>query len=390
VASYLSPGGFRGQKVNIPAEHLSEVKRKIRSEYRVLGVSEEDMPKWIKEASQRDLLINYTPLTEAKVGAKDVARVVIIKPGWGNPVDNHYYPEETLKRDYAVFEGSKMYANHQTEDEEQKRPEGDIKEWVATLKNVTYQEGIGVVGDAYIIEDWLKAKLSNLRDKDLLGEMGISIRAAGIGTEGMIEGKKANIVEKIVQARSVDFVTEAGAGGAVLMYENDKQLDVDVISLDILKEHRPDLVKYITDEVKSETMQEVKKMSEIEEKVKELEGKVTTLTSEKEALQGKIDEADKAKRVAEAKSKIDEAISKSELPDAAKTRISGRFSNAETADGIEEAIKDEIAYVKSLTESGKVKGLGNPPKDAEKAHKELVESFKRLGLDDKQAEEAAR
>ena len=382
AAAALSPGGFRGQKAEIPRDDLASVKRKIRAEYRKLDVEDEDIPRWVKESETRFLFGNFTPLAEAQVGAKGIARVVIIKPGWGNTVDNHYYSEEMLRQNYKVFEGVKMYADHQTISEEKERPEGSIKEWVASLKNVQYQEGVGVVGDAIIIEPWMQAKLANLRDKELLGEMGISIRAAGVGVKGKVDGREGNIVEKITRVRSVDFVTEAGAGGIVQMYESgSSDYDVDVVSLETLKGRRPDLVKSIENEAKATIMQEVKRMSEQEDKVKVLEGQVVTLTTERDDARGKLTEAEKAQRKAEAKSKLDEAIGKSELPDAAKLRIQERFKDAESAKGIAEAIKAEVDYIAALKEAGKVKGMGGSQPDPEKGKEALKESFKRMHPD---------
>jgi len=49
AAAALSPGGFRGQRVQIPASDIPAVKRRIRREYRRLGVEEEDMPDSVKE-----------------------------------------------------------------------------------------------------------------------------------------------------------------------------------------------------------------------------------------------------------------------------------------------------------------------------------------------------
>ncbi len=389
AAAALSPGGFRGQRVDIPQEDLAAVKRKIRGEYRKLDVEDEDIPRWVKESESRNLLYNYTPLTEANIGTKGVAKIVVIKPGFGNPVDNHYYPAETLSRDYLVFEGAKMYSDHQTEEEEKSRPEGSIRQWVASLKNVHFEEGIGIVGDAVIIEPWLQAKLATLRDQKLLSEMGISIRAAGTGTKGTIDGKEANIVERITRVRSVDFVTEAGAGGTVLLYEVDKEFDIDIISLGALKERRPDLVKSISNEVKQETLKEVKKAMELEEKVTELEKQVESLTTERDELKTKMSEAEKAQRIAEAKSMIDEAISKAELPEAAKARLVERFKDAETADGVVEAIKAETDYVNALKESAKPKNLGASVPDAATSRKELKEAFMRAGMDEKSAEIAA-
>jgi len=387
AAAALSPGGFRGQKVEIPQADMAAVKRKIRAAYRSLDVVDEDIPRWVKEAEHRSMLFNHTSLSEATIGTQGIAKVVIIKPGFGNPVDNNYYPKETLARDFGLFEGVKMYADHQTQEEEKKRPEGSIRQWVASLKNVRFEEGVGIVGDAIIIEPWLQAKLATLRDKSLLSEMGISIRAAGIGTKGKAEGKDANIVERITRVRSADFVTEAGAGGMVQMYEaGNPENDIDIISLDILRERRPDLVKTIETEVKAVIMREVKKTVELQETVDKLTGDIATLTKERDDLKVKITEAEKAQRIAEAKSQIDEAISKSELPEAAKVRIAERFKGAEKAEGIVEAIKAETDYIAALKESGKVKGMGGTQLDVEADRKALKESFKRLGLDDKGAE----
>lgn len=44
AAAALSTGGFRGQKAQIPAAALSAVKRRIRQEYRKLGIKDSDIP----------------------------------------------------------------------------------------------------------------------------------------------------------------------------------------------------------------------------------------------------------------------------------------------------------------------------------------------------------
>jgi len=376
VAAALSPGGLSGHKVTVPKEALPAVKRKIRAAYRILEVEEDDIPKWVKESESRSLLTNFTSLEEATLDSKGIARIVVIAPGFGNPVDNHYYPAETLARDYPMFEGIKMYADHQTEEEEKERPEGSIRQWVASLKNVTFEEGVGIVGDAIIIEPWLQQKLAALRDKKLLSEMGISIRAAGVGTKDKVDGKEANVVDRITQVRSVDFVTEAGAGGGVLLYETEREFDIDIISLGVLRERRPDLVKTIESEVKTTIMKEVKKAMEQEERITELEGQVATVTTERDEALTKISEAEKAQRIAEAKSAIDEAIGKAELPDAARERLVEKFKESESADGVEEAVTAEKDYVNALKEASKPKNLGGSQPNAEEATKALRESFK--------------
>ncbi len=390
VAAALSPGGFRGQRVQIPEADLSAVKRKIRSAYRTLGVEDEEIPRWVKEAMTRELVQNYVPLTEATFD-KGRATVIVIKPGF-NATEDRYYPAEMLKRDYKVFEGQKMYADHPTESEDKELPERSIKNtsWVAVLKDVTVDESGVITGIAEIIEPWLMTKLATLRDKKLLSEMGISINAIGRGSKATIDGKETLVIEELTGARSVDFVTEPGAGGIVTLYESDRSRDIDLVELSGLKEKRPDLVKLIETGVRAEITKEVKKAMENEEKITELEGQITTLTTERDALKEAALQAEKDKAKAEAQATIKEAVDKAELPDAAKEVILKRFENAESAEGITEAIQAEKDYVATLTEGSKVKGLGVTKSDPEKDHEALKESFKKLGMSDEEAETAAK
>jgi len=377
VAAALSPGGLRGQKVEIPKEALSAVKRKIRAAYRSLEVEDEDIPRWVKESEIRTILTDTISLEEAIVTSKGVATIIVIQPGF-NSSKERYYPPEVLSRDYGLYEGVKMYADHPTPEDEKARPERSIRDWVATLKNVRIDESGRVVGDAVIVEPWMQQKLASLRDKGMLPEMGISHNSIGTATKGEIEGVKTNVIERIVRVRSVDFVTEPGAGGMVTMFETDKENDVDLINLETLKERRPDLVKSIEVEIKANIIKEVKRMSEQDEKIKELENTNETLTTENSELKEQKAEAEKAQKIAEAKSAIDEAVGKSELPEPSKARILEKFKEAENADGLEEAIKAEENYIAALAEAGKVKGMGDTKLDPEADKKALKEAAKKL------------
>ena len=193
------------------------------------------------------------------------------------------------------------------------------------------------------------------------------------------------VIEKLVAARSVDFVTEPGAGGIVTFYESDR-FDIDLVDLAGIRERRPDLVKTIEATVRAKIQQEVKRTMELEEKVKELEENISTLTTERDELQGKITEAEKEKAKAEARAIIKEAVDKAELPNAAKEKVLERFKDAESAEGIEEAIKSEIDYIAKLSEAGKVKDLG--ASKPEVSNDSLKESWKKLNPEwtDKQIE----
>ncbi|MBT9132658.1 MAG: hypothetical protein DDT33_01185 [Firmicutes bacterium] len=377
AAAALSPGGFRGNRVDISAGDISAVKRRIRSEYKKLGVEDEEIPRWVKEAESRNLLTEFTPLVEAKITPKGIAEVVILKPGF-NTSKERYYSPETIARDFAVFEGVKMYADHPTDKEDKERPERSIKDWVATLKNVKIDEQGQAVGEAVIVEPWMQEKLALLRDKGLLNELGVSINAVGQASKQTVEGIKTNYVEKIVRTRSVDFVTAAGAGGMVQLYESSPEYDVDLISIEILKERRPDIIKEIEAEAKAEALQEAKRKMELEQKVKDLESQIAGLITERDTLKTQITETEKAKAIAETRVSLDEALNKSELPEPTKARILERFKEAQSVGGLDEAIKSEREYIAQLTEAGKVKNMGGSQPDTEADKKALRESFKKL------------
>jgi len=141
-------------------------------------------------------------------------------------------------------------------------------------------------------------------------------------------------------------------------------------------------------EYDSKNKTEVKSKMDLEQENKTLKESIETLTKERDGLKGQIEASQKAQRIAEAKVKIDEAISKSGLPEAAQKRLAEKFTGAESDEGVQEAIKAEQDYIAELKESGKVKNLGGSNPEAVKV--DLKESFKRLTGDDRRAEIAAQ
>jgi hypothetical protein len=274
-----------------------------------------------------------------------------------------------------------MFSDHPTDAEDKARPERSIKDWVATLKNVRMNDKGQVIGEAVVVEPWMQEKLATLRDKGLLNEMGISINAVGQATKQTIEGVKTNFIEKLVRARSVDFVTSPGAGGMVQMYESAAENDIDVISLESLKERRSDLVDIIVNEAKAEFKSEVKKYMELQETVDKLTKDNETLLKENGELKASIETEKQAKAKAEAQAAIKEAVAKAELPEPAKARLLEKFADSTDPKGLDEAIKAEKDYIAKLTEASKVKGMGKTEPDTKKAREALKESFKRMHPD---------
>lgn len=211
-----------------------------------------------KESTTDKIKIQGSRLKEADATTKKGKRfrVAIIKEGLGNLSDAFYYSREALETAKPVFEGKKCYANHPGKDEQENRPERDVREAIGHFENcevVTDDDGCAMLeADLVTIEgedyDWARALcLHSIDYKEKHPDeefIGLSINASGESTsqeaekvlesapsaarekiqEAMANGKdEIRVVSAITDCVSADLVTEAGAGGKILkLLENNK------------------------------------------------------------------------------------------------------------------------------------------------------------------------
>jgi len=160
----------------------------------------------------------FVPLREKAVRRDGTVGLKLIAPGWGA---SGYYPAETLRRDgpKTFKAGTKMYWNHPTMAQESERPEGDLRDLAAVLvSDARWEEsgaaGPGLYADAKVFGDYAPAV------EELAPHIGVSIRASGRAATGEAEGRQGPIINALTVGRSVDFVTEPGAGGRIVeMFE---------------------------------------------------------------------------------------------------------------------------------------------------------------------------
>jgi hypothetical protein len=315
--------------------------------------------------------------------------VTVIRPGF-NKSKGRFYPKSTLVRDHKVFEGAKMFADHQTEADSRQRPEGSINNWVAQVKSTFVEEDGTIKAKAAVIDPPFKAKLDLLHEKGLLNEMGVSIRASGIATRQDVEGTPTNYVESFLSCRSVDFVTFAGAGGLVEAIESaSSEEDVELLSEEDLRKRRPDLVSAIEARVK----EEVEKMKTVEEQLNEANAALATEKAKTQTLETQIAESEKTSRKATAAAELSKLLTEAKLPKPAEDRIRSQFKEAEKVEGMKEAIASEQEYIRSITPAKGVKNLGgkdNIQEGSDEKKVNLVESFQRMGLSEAEAKIAAQ
>lgn len=146
--------------------------------------------------------------------------VAIIRPGWGNKVDNHYYPAEMLQACAENFNGAKMYeSDHRPE-------EKSTKTWVSTITEIRgFTDDGAPIARVAVHDPNFAERVKNLSKAGLLSKMECSILAAGTAEPNFeLGGRKGKKVMSITDVESVDWVTRAGAGGRALeLTEMDKK-----------------------------------------------------------------------------------------------------------------------------------------------------------------------
>lgn len=356
------------------------------------------------EAAVLELNGDYFPLVEKSVAHDGSIQIKFIKPGWGS---SGYYGKEVLERDGPVAfpVGTKMYWDHPTIQEEKDRPERSLRDLAAvTTSKPVYmengKEGPGLYANAKLRSDFAKPL------EELAQHIGVSIRASGAGYKGEAEGRKGNIIEKIVGGKSIDFVTEPGAGGQIISLFEAARPTTDA-TIDI---------EPVVNDVDSQKFKENKDDMATDQEMKEVQKKSQELQSENDRLREKI-------LLREARDFALEELAKVEgLPPPSLRRLASDLALDPPTDDdgdldkkvfrtrIKERCKSESEYLASVFKTGTVKGVGESRDDddddsnedgdsdslseAMRRRPSVVNSmevdFGRLGLSDKISKQAAR
>ena len=267
--------------------------------------------------------------------------VVLIEAGV-NYNKRRYYPKSTVQEAAPLFAGLKMYLDHPTDQEEIEKPERSIQDWLSTIKESWYEDGMAL-GRVHIHAPWL---LENMADEVFRTEIGTSINASGRMHVGEINGVQMQIMDAIIDPKSVDWVTEAGARGRVLQLQESQKVEKEkteiknMMTVKELKESN----KALYDQVTAEVRESLK--GESEAKIQEAVTK---------ALEAEREKSDKVTKAAARKTKIQETVSGSKLLEKARARFVETFlrENVDAKDEevdakLKEAIISEIKFLNEM------------------------------------------
>lgn len=161
-------------------------------------------------------LVESTPLLEATTGTSAdgepyVRRARLIEGNvWGS---SGFYSQGILESaaTAGVFAaGTPMYIDHPTLTERTDRPGRSVRDLAGVLLTEGVYDTDGVYADVQIYGHYAPII------QEMADHIGLSIRAGGQVEAGQAAGRSGLVVSSIDHVASVDFVTEAGAGGKLV------------------------------------------------------------------------------------------------------------------------------------------------------------------------------
>lgn len=318
-----------------------------------------------QESADLEIVGDLVPLVEAKAIGKDgTAKVKIIGPGQGS---SGFYSPELLQKEAAKFANVHCYWDHPTPTQEAERPERSLRDLAGKVVGTpTYNPngpaGAGVYADVQVFKPYQEAV------QELAPHIGMSIRALGTAKMGEVGGQKTRVIQSIETAKSVDFVTVAGAQGQVLQ---------------LFEAARGG---------QANTNQEVAHVNEQEaQALREAQAKL-------EADNARLREA---LLLREARDFVAGELVKVEMPELTRTRLTETLSaKPAIKDGaidqvaykmaIDEAVKSELAYIGQVTGAGAIRGMGASETPSDADHQRVVWAFKESFLREGKSPEEAQ
>lgn len=311
-------------------------------------------------------------------------RVCIIKSGMsGNQVN---YPPAVLREATPLFEGVRVFVKA---DVEHLRGGGkDFNKLIGRIVEPQFVEAKGgnpaqVTGVLEVFEsvEGIAAKLREAVDRQMTDLFGFSIDA--LGRDKRASGYREAVA--FTKVNSVDLIVEPGAGGEVISFVEALNEDSDMTlrerMLAKIKEHNPSALKSL--DTQDDEAVEVAYREALD-----AESRNGQDPSNEPAPSGAEQEGDDPVSQSQFREAMDQerartyaarAINDSNLPEAAKGKLSKQFLDNKdarfTEAAVDQAINDEREYLAQFNESGHIRGLGGDDISGGQDRSEKIQSM---------------
>jgi len=270
---------------------------------------------------------------------RHVLDVTLIRSGKSKM--GNIYPSDVLRESTHLFEGVAAFADHNNDD---RRPERSVRDIVGYYKNVRHlNEGQAdnsrLAGELHLLPgtDWLWTLMQETQRHPSICGLSIDAYAA------CQESNDGRQVAEFRRVNSVDIVTRPSAGGAI-----DR----------IIASHRPQKehpVAVPIEKLEPTPEQQVETIRESHQR---------ELAELREAQQATLRQFEEMKATHVAGQLLEQKLSESELPELGRAQLKKRFKDRVFDEAeLLEAIADTKAIFSSVSEAGKITGMGGPAKD---------------------------
>ena len=244
--------------------------------------------------------------------------------------NGNYYSEELLAKsvDKKLFEGVRSFAR--TDSEHLKNTNESVKNVVGWFDGVTYSiEDKRVEGIFHITKDakWLQEKALTAYESGKKDLFGFSIVGIVKAVNEIMEGKRVNRIQEIVQILSIDPVVNPSAGGGLITIveseiKNKENIMKNQIAALLKAEYSDKLNGKDPDNMNDEELVGI--LNEILNEVKESSSITTDAKDKIKAFKNEIENLNSSfnkLKVSESSLKLNESLSKSTLPEPVKQKI---------------------------------------------------------------------
>lgn len=266
-----------------------------------------------------------------------------------------FYPAEVLAtQGPKVFKkGTPIYLDHQTAEERATRPFGSVMNYAGELAENAYYDGDGLYAEIEVFENHAPMI------KALASKIGMSIRAKVKTQMEEHQGRLVPTAREFIQARSVDFVVKAGAGGKLVQVLESAQTD--------------ETIETVSEQEKENTVMDEATKELLESLVAGQTATTAAIAELAEALKP-VQETDESEESAVDPLAVAKALADSELSESGRERA--YELHKATGKDISELIESEKAYEAKFaveeSETEADESAGSEEQDGEEAEESAV------------------